>query len=94
MKFFYKLILPFLMDLAHQKYPDKFAMSLWYLMKEAKNEVRELTALAGSNTSLSIYYKFNVLPLLNLFLSQYRIHTKPFHHLINFLCNKSLLLLL
>ena len=49
-----------------------------YLKKEVRNEVRGLTALAGSNTTLTIYYTSNVLPPWNLFLSQYGIHTKPF----------------
>ena len=71
----------------------KRAMSLWHLKKEVRNEVRYLTALVGSITALTIYYTSNVLPPLNLFLSQYGIHTKPFFHLINCLCNISLLLL-
>ena len=49
------------------------------------NEVWHLTALAGSNTILTIYIS-NVLPLFNLF-SQYGIYTKPFLHFINCLCN-------
>ena len=44
-------------------------------------------------TTLAIYYTANVHPPLNPFLSQYGIHTKPFLHLINCLCNISLLLL-
>ena len=31
------------------KYPAKFAISLCHLKKEVRNEVRHLTALAGSN---------------------------------------------
>ena len=49
------------------------------------NEVWHLTALAGSNTILTIYIS-NVLPLFNLF-SQYGIYTKLFLHFINCLCN-------
>lgn len=43
-------------------YPGKFAISLWHLKKEVRNEVKGLTALVGSNTTLTIYYTFNVLP--------------------------------
>ena len=32
-------------------YPGKFAMSLWHLKKEVRNEVRDLTVLAGWNTT-------------------------------------------
>ena len=35
----------------------------------------DLTAQAGSNTTQTICYTSNVLPPLNLFLSQYGIHT-------------------
>ena len=75
------------------KYLGKFAISLWHLKIEFRNEVRDLTALAGSYTTLTIYYTFKALPPLTLFLSQYGIHTKPFLHLINCLCNISLLFL-
>ena len=51
------------------KYPAKFAMSLWHLKKEDMNEVRDLTALSGSKAGLTIYYTFNFLPPLTLFLS-------------------------
>ena len=51
-------------------YPGKFAISLWNLQIEVKNEVRDLTALTGSNITLTIYYTSNVLPPLILFLSQ------------------------
>ena len=56
-----------------------------------KNEVSYLTALAGSIATLTINYTSSVLPPFTLFLSQYGIHTKPFLHLINCLCNRSLL---
>ena len=68
-------------------YAAKFAISLWHPKKEVSN----LTALAGSNTILTIYYTSHVLPSLTLFLSQYWIHTKPFH-LSNCLSNISSLL--
>ena len=51
------------------KYPAKFAMSLWHLKKEDMNEVRDLTALSGSKAGLTIYYTFNFLLPLTLFLS-------------------------
>ena len=51
---------------ACQNYPDKFAKSLLHLKKEVRNEIRDLTALAGSNTTLTIYYTSNVLPPLTL----------------------------
>ena len=70
-------------------YPGKFAISLWHLKKEARNENRNLTALVCSNTTLTIYYMSIVRPPLTLFLSQYGIHTKPFLHFINCLCNIS-----
>ena len=38
-----------------------FAISLQYLKKEVENEVRDLTALAGSITALTILYTSNVL---------------------------------
>ena len=75
------------------KYLGKFAISLWHLKKEVRNEVRGLTTLDGSNTTLSIYYASDVLPLFTLFFSQYGIHTKPFSYLINCLyCVSSLIL--
>ena len=37
------------------KYPGQFAMSLLHHKKEVSNDVRDLTALAGSNTTLTIY---------------------------------------
>ena len=72
-------------------YPGKFAVYLFHFKKEVGNEVRDLAALAGSNTILTIYYKFSDLPPLILF--QYGIHTKSSLHLINRLRNISLLLL-
>ena len=48
------------------KYPAKFAMSLWHLKNEDRNEVRNLNALPGLKAG---YYTFNVLPPLTLFLS-------------------------
>ena len=51
------------------KYPAKFAMSLWHLKKEDRNEVRNLAALPGSKAGLTMYYTFNILPPLNFFLS-------------------------
>ena len=76
------------LDLACPNYPVEFAISLWHLKKEVINKVRDSTARAVSNTTLTIYYTSNVLPPLTLFLSQYGIHTKPFR-LINGLCNIS-----
>ena len=38
-----------------------FAISMQYLKKEVENEVRDLTALAGSITALTILYTSNVL---------------------------------
>ena len=35
-------------------YPGKFAISLWHLKKEVTNEVKDLNALASSNTTLTI----------------------------------------
>ena len=80
-------------DEACPKYMGKFAISLWHLKKEVRNEVRDLTALAGLNTVLAIYYTSMVLPQLTLFLSQYGVHAKSFLHLINCLCKITSLLL-
>ena len=88
MKVFQKLIVLF--GQTCPKYPSKFALSLWHLEKEIRNEVRDLTALAGSNATLVIYYASNFLPPLTLILSQYGIYTKPFLYWINCLCNISL----
>ena len=60
--------------------------------KKSGMKNKDLTALAGSDTTLTIYYTFNILPPLTCFFSQYGIHTKPLLHLINCLCNISLLL--
>ena len=46
--------------------------------------MKELTALDGSNTELTICYTSNILPPFTLFFSQYEIHTKFFLHLIVF----------
>ena len=70
----------------------KFAISVWHLKKEGKNDIRDLTAMAGANIVLKICYTSNVLPPLALFPSHYRIHTKPFLDLINCLCSISSLL--
>ena len=51
------------------KYPGKFAISLWHLKKEVRNEVRYLTLVAGSKITLTIYYTSNDLPPLPLFIS-------------------------
>ena len=80
-------------DQSCPKYLGKFGMSLWYPKKEVRNEVRVMTALAGSTTTLTIYNTSNFLPTLNIFLSQYGIYTKSFLHLINCLCRISPLLL-
>ena len=53
---------------ACRKYLSKFAISLWH-KKEARNEVRDLTALADSDLTFTIYYTSNVLWPLTLFLS-------------------------
>ena len=74
-------------------YPNKFAISLSYRKKEVGNEVRDLTALAGSNTTLTVYYIHCAHTIDSFLLSQYEIHTKPFLHLINSLNNINLLLL-
>ena len=75
MNVFYKLmILVFLIGLTRHVQSTWLNLQyLWHLRKEVKNEVRDFTALIGSNTALP----------LTLFRSQYRIHTKPFIHFIN-----------
>ena len=50
-------------------YPGKIAKSLLHLKKEDRSEVRDLTVLAGSNNTLTIYYTSNVPPPLALLLS-------------------------
>ena len=72
-------------------YSGKFAMFLLYFKKEDVNEVKDLE-LAGSNTALTIYFTSNILPPLALFFSHFGIHTKPFLHLITFLCKINSLL--
>ena len=42
-------------DQTYPNYPGKFGMYLWYLKKEVRNEVRDLTALADSNTTHNLY---------------------------------------
>ena len=61
----------------------------FHLKKEVRNEVRDLTALTGSDTTLAIYCTSIALPPLTLFLSQCGIHTMPFLHLVNCFCNIS-----
>ena len=63
-------------------YPGKSAISFWLLKKEVVNEARDLWFK---------YYSYNLLylqcsPTIQIFLSQYGIHNKPFLHLINCLC--------
>ena len=71
-----KVVLSFFIVLASMlKLPGKFAISLWHLKKVVTNDIRNLTALADSSTTLTIYYLSNVLPPLTLSLSQYGIHT-------------------
>ena len=62
-------------------------------LKKVKNKFRDLTVLTGSNTTLTIYYTFNILSSLILFVYQQVIHTKSFLQLINCLCNIISLLL-
>ena len=66
----------------------KFAMPLCYGILRKKPGIK-LGAISNtvSNIALTIYNTPNVLPPLILSLSQYGIHTKPFIHLINCLCN-------
>ena len=49
------------------KYPDKFAISSPDLKKEVRNEVKDLTALADSDNTLTICYISNVFPSWTLF---------------------------
>ena len=80
MKIFYKLMVLFLMSLARQAQITKvkFAISLWYLKKEVRNEFRDLTAPAGWNITLTTCNMSNILPPLTLFLWHYGIHTSLF----------------
>ena len=64
-------------------YLGKFIISLWHLRKKVRNEVRDLTVVAGPNTTLTICDISDVLPPLILFLSQCGIHTKPFFIWLN-----------
>ena len=97
MKCFYKLMVLFFMGLA--RHTQSTLVNLLHLcdiwrksgIKLGQYEIRDLTALAGSNTSLLIYYTSNVSSPLTL-LSQYGILTMPFIHLINCLYNISSLL--
>ena len=59
---------------------NKFAKTLWYseILHFGQGKARDLNALAGSNTTITIFYTFNVLPPLTLFLFQYGIYTKSF----------------
>ena len=47
----------------------------------------------GWFSTITVYFTFNALPPLTLFLSQYGIYTKPFLRLINYVSGISLLLL-
>ena len=60
-------------DQACTNYSGKFAISLWHPKKEFRNEFKKLIALAGSSTTLTIYYTSNFLPPLDLFFCQYGI---------------------
>ena len=42
------------------QHPIKVVMSLWHPKKKFKTEVRDLTALAGSTTTLTTYYTSSV----------------------------------
>ena len=67
MKVFYKLIVLFLMGLARHAQNTWLNLQciLGYLKKEVRNEVRDLTALAGLSTALTIYYTSNVWPFFS-----------------------------
>ena len=56
---------------------------LGHLKKKVRNEVRDLTAVAGSNTTLTIYYTSNTLAPLTISSLNMEGLTKPFLHLIN-----------
>ena len=73
------------------KYPGKFAIFLWHRKKEFRNEVRDFTALAGSNIDLSIYTS-NIPPTIHIFLL---LIWNPYQDYSSFdgLCNTSSLLL-
>ena len=77
-------------DLRGPKYLGKFAISLWHLKKEVRNEISDLTALTGSNIALTVYHISNVLPPFTLFFFSI---PSLFFYMSNCLCNISLLLL-
>ena len=57
MKVFYKMIILFLMDLATHAQNTQINLQylLQHLKKKVRNEVRDLTALAGSNTAPGLF---------------------------------------
>ena len=73
-------------DKACSKYSGKFCN---IVVKIVRNEVTGLTALAGSNTTLKIYYTSIAHSSMSGFLSQYRFHTKHLLQLINCFYNIS-----
>ena len=85
MKVFYKLILLFLMGVVrHAQNTQASLHSLCDILgKKLGMKLRDLNVLTCSNTTPMLYYTSNVLSPLNLMLSQYGIHTKPFLYLIN-----------
>ena len=84
-KVFYRLIVIFLMGLVRHAQITWVNLQYLCVILTKKSRMKLGTALAGSSTTFTIYYTFNVLPSpLTVFLSQYGIHTKPFLHLINF----------
>ena len=83
-KLFYKLILLFLIGLA------RHAQSIWAslqclcdILRNVRNEVKDLTALAASNAIIAIYYTLNVHLPFKSFLSMKSLPSL-FFHLINF----------
>ena len=96
---FYKLVISFLLvrakyDLvpSHVKITQVNMQYLCDILRKKSGIKLEITALTGSNTALTIYYKSNVLPPSTVLLFQYGIHTKPFLQLISCLCSISSLL--
>ena len=89
LKVFCKVIVLALMGLA--RHAQTTRVNLHYLCdtlrKKSGMKLWDLTAQAGSNATLIIYYASSVLPPVTLFLPHYGIHTKPFRYLINCLCN-------
>ena len=75
-KVFSKLIILFLMGLA--RHVQITWVNLQYLCDILRNKSGMML-----ETTLTIYYPFNVLPPLILFLSQNENHTQPFLHLTN-----------